>query len=105
MKTCQNVNKTKHPKKGEKKVQDGRIQVQAQKEKPPTKVDCKGNMNKSSIETLLLFPQVTRNISNKEKRAIRNKTFNLEKSSPTLTTFLEIKVVYTCCSATNTFCL
>jgi hypothetical protein len=34
--------------------QDGRIQVQAQKEKPPTKVDCKGNMNKSSIEPLLL---------------------------------------------------
>jgi hypothetical protein len=78
-------------------------QVQAQKEKPSTIVDCKGNMNKSSTQPP--HPQVIRSISNKEKRGILNKTFNLEKSSPIVTTFLEIKIVYTCCSATNTFCL
>jgi hypothetical protein len=78
MKTCQTVNKTKHLEKGEKKIQDGRTQVQAQKEKPLTKVDCKGNMNKSSTQTPHPPPPITRSISNKEKKGIPNKTFNLE---------------------------
>ncbi len=51
-----NIDKTKHPKKGEKKVQDSWTQVLAKKKKPPRGVDRKRNVNKSSIQT----PQVQR---------------------------------------------
>lgn len=51
MKTCQVINKTKHPNKGELKAQDGRTQVQAKIRNHQQKVHCKENMNKSSTQT------------------------------------------------------
>jgi len=43
MKTCQTSIKQSKPKKmGERKVQDGRTQVQAKKKEPPTRADGKG---------------------------------------------------------------
>jgi predicted transcriptional regulator len=43
------TNKTKHPSKGKRKVQDIKTEVLAKKKrKPPTRVNYKGNMNKSN---------------------------------------------------------
>jgi hypothetical protein len=50
-----NVNKKKAPKiRGERKVQEGRTQVQAKKKKPPTRVDRKGNVKESSTQIAYL---------------------------------------------------
>jgi len=101
-----NVNKTKHPKKGGKRYKMEAPKSKHKRKNHHQKWIARGEMNKSSIQPSSPFqPQVTRSISNKEKRGILNKTFNLEKFSLIVTTFLEIKIVYTCCSATNTFCL
>ncbi len=50
MKTCQAINKTKHPNKGGLKAQDGRTQVQAKRRNHQQKVHCKPNMNKTSTQ-------------------------------------------------------
>jgi hypothetical protein len=50
-KNLPNINKTKHPKKGEEKGKRWKDPSLGKKKKSPMKVDHKENINKSSIQT------------------------------------------------------
>jgi len=71
--------------------------------KPPTRANHKGNMNKLSTQTP--FSLVARSISNKEKGGTLEKTLSLEEPSHIGTSHLEIKATCICSIVTNTRCL
>jgi hypothetical protein len=56
----------------------------------------KGNKNKSSTH-----PPIARNIADKKKVGTHERTYSLEKPSPTITTQLKIMATYACY---NTVC-
>ncbi len=91
------INKSKHPKKGEYKEQNGRTHIQ--KKKKSTK---KGEPQKEHqvLEPLL----VTRNISNKEGGRLLERTPSIEGPSSTARTHLKTKSAYACCNATIKMC-
>ncbi len=60
-----NINKTKHQKKGDRKVQDARLK--SKQKKTPMRINCKGNNNKSIIQT---FPNHEEYIRQGEGRNI-----------------------------------
>jgi hypothetical protein len=93
------INKTKHPTKGEKKLQDGRTQVLANKE------SSKEDEPLGEWEQIKYpEPLIVRYISDKERGGTSERTLSLEEPSPTIT-HLKIKIPYTRCNATDTLCL
>ncbi len=85
------INKSKHPKKGECKKQNGRTHVQ--KDKKSTK---KGEPQREHqvLEPLL----VTRSISNKERGGPLERTPNIEGLSSTAIAHFKIETTYTSCN-------
>jgi len=71
--------------------------------KPPSRANRKGNMNKLSTQTP--FSLVARSISNKERGETLEKTLTLEEPSHIRTSHLEIKSTCICYNVTNTLCL
>jgi hypothetical protein len=68
-----------------------------QKKEPPTRVDRKENMNRSSTNPPPLpAPPIARSISNKERGRTSKKSLGLEKPSPIIRTCLEIEVACIC---------
>jgi hypothetical protein len=91
------INKSKHPKKGEYKKQNGRTHVQ--KDNKSTKKG-KPQREHQVLEPLI----VTRNISSKEGRGPLERTLSIEGPSSIATTHLKIKTTYACCNATIKMC-
>lgn len=92
------INKTKHLTRGEKKVQDEKMQVMAKE-----KSSKKGWL----METNQVFepPFIMKNISYNEREGTYKITFSLEEPSFIIITCFEIETAYACCNATNTFYL
>jgi len=92
-----NINKTKHPNKKERNVQEGRT---------PTWVDYNWNMNKSSTQTLQTPPpQCHKEHVNKERGGTLEKKLNLEKLSLSITSHLEIEATYIRYNVIDTLCM
>jgi hypothetical protein len=89
------INKTKHPTKGEKKLQDGRTQVLANKE-----FSKEGETRGEREQIKYPEPLIVRNISDKERGGTSERTPSLEEPSPTIT-HLKIKIPYTCCNTSD----
>ncbi len=94
------VNKAKHPKNGEKKVQDDEGPKSWQKEDTTNK----RQITRATWTNQVLKPSC-KPISNKERGGTHARTLSLEEPSPVVIACLEIEATYTCCNAIDTFCM
>jgi hypothetical protein len=94
------INKSKHPKKGEYKEQNGR--TLSKKTKEPLQRSNHKSQGEHQVSEL---PHVTKNTSNKERGGPSERTPSLEESSPIARAHLKIEITYTHYNVTNILCL
>jgi hypothetical protein len=98
-----NINKTKHPTKGEKIYIRWKDPCLGKQFFFPKGVNLKGIWT-SQVPTPPPW-QIVRNIYNKERGRTLEKTYNLEEPSPIVISCFEIKTTCTCCNTINMFYL
>ncbi len=93
------VDKEKHPKNGDKKVQDDGPKSWQKEE-----TTNKRQITRATWTNQVLKPSC-KPISNEERGETHARTLSLEEPSPIVIACLEIEATYTCCNTMDTFCM